>query len=383
MQNKLVLIRNIMPHNILHHKKLLKSIHPSRILIPLLIGFGIVAFLFFKDYQPGTFRLLDFSYWSVIFLFLAFLCMLGRDLGYIIRLRVLSDKKLSWMQCFRIIMLWEFTSAVTPSAVGGTSIAVLFLYKENISLGRSTSIVLATSFLDEIYFVIMFPLLLLLVSPSILFGEGYTNNIEGIAWINELFWIALIGYSVKFLYVGIISYALFINPRSFKWVLLKVFKLPFLRRWRPKANDVGNEIVTSSYELKSKSFHFWLKAFGATFISWSARYFVINAIFLAFFIVPDHFLLFARQLVMWIMMLVSPTPGGSGFAEFVFTRYLSEFIPLTGKDLAAIAIGLAFLWRLASYYPYLLVGSLILPGWIRSKFGHHKHETSAENKENQ
>ena len=47
---------------------------------------------------------------------------------------------------------------------------------------------------------------------------------------------------------------------------------------------------------------------------------------------------------MWIMMLVSPTPGGSGFAEFVFSKYLGEFLPSAG-----VAIAMAILWRLISY----------------------------------
>jgi len=53
-------------------------------------------------------------------------------------------------------------------------------------------------------------------------------------------------------------------------------------------------------------------------------------------------LLFARQLAMWIMMLVSPTPGGSGFAEFIFTRYLGGFIPVNASAIIPIAIALAF-----------------------------------------
>lgn len=71
-------------------------------------------------------------------------------------------------------------------------------------------------------------------------------------------------------------------------------------------------------------FSFWLKTFGATFFSWTARYWVVNAILVAFWFGrydwAQHFLIFARQLVMWIMMLVSPTPGGSGFAEFVLLQ---------------------------------------------------------------
>jgi uncharacterized membrane protein YbhN (UPF0104 family) len=78
----------------------------------------------------------------------------------------------------------------------------------------------------------------------------------------------------------------------------------------------------------------------------------------------DHFLLFAKQLVMWIMMLVSPTPGGSGFSEYVFSEYLNDFMP----QVAGLAILTAFVWRLFTYYPYLIVGVIIGPKWIRDKF---------------
>ena len=64
------------------------------------------------------------------------------------------------------------------------------------------------------------------------------------------------------------------------------------------------------------------------------------------------------------MMLLMPSPGGSGFAEFIFNEFLGEFIPYAG-----FAIAIAFLWRLATYYPYLILGAIILPRWIQNKFG--------------
>ncbi|MFP4060339.1 MAG: UPF0104 family protein, partial [Bacteroidales bacterium] len=94
------------------------------------------------------------------------------------------------------------------------------------------------------------------------------------------------------------------------------------------------------------------------------------------FVVSDHFLIFARQLVMWIIMLVSPTPGGSGFAEFVFSRYLGEFIPASPVTSGAIIVAMAFMWRIISYYPYLLMGVIILPRWLQFHFGQ-------KNKQNQ
>jgi uncharacterized membrane protein YbhN (UPF0104 family) len=72
---------------------------------------------------------------------------------------------------------------------------------------------------------------------------------------------------------------------------------------------------------------------------------------------------------MWIMQLIAPTPGGSGFAEYIFTRYLGDLIPMNDIAMAgSVAIALAFIWRLVSYYPYLILGALIVPKWISDKF---------------
>jgi uncharacterized protein (TIRG00374 family) len=62
---------------------------------------------------------------------------------------------------------------------------------------------------------------------------------------------------------------------------------------------------------------------------------------------------------MWVILLISPTPGGTGVAEFFFPVFLGEFI---GQGLST---PLAILWRLISYYPYIFIGVLVLPVWIR------------------
>jgi uncharacterized protein (TIRG00374 family) len=59
-------------------------------------------------------------------------------------------------------------------------------------------------------------------------------------------------------------------------------------------------------------------------------------------------------------MLVSPTPGGSGVAEFAFGELLVSFSQSTFL-LAALAI----LWRLISYFPYLFIGAFLLPRWLK------------------
>ncbi|MCC8087831.1 MAG: flippase-like domain-containing protein [Rikenellaceae bacterium] len=341
------------------------KIKTSNAIYPILIGLAVVGYMFYKDFNPEVFSVMDFSFKVLGWLFAAFLFMFFRDFGYIIRLRILSNKQLSWIKAFRIIMLWEFTSAITPSAVGGTSIAIVYVHKEGISVGRSSAIVMLTSFFDELYFIFMFPLLLFTVGQSNLFDLNSTTEHT---FALGLMSIALIGYGLKFIYTAILSYGLFINPRGLKWMLLKIFKLPFLRRWHRSINNIGTDIILSSRELKQHGFGFWVKSVLATFLSWSSRHLVANAIILAFFGYGDQVLLFARQLVMWIMMLIIPTPGGSGFAEYIFTVFCGDLIPVTPDLQNAAATLTAVVWRLVTYYPYLIIGVVIFPRWVNAHF---------------
>ena len=336
----------------------LKDIKASKVILPTLIGLGVVVFLFFREFDPDVFGKLTFSWASVLWLFIAFLCMVGRDLGYMIRIRVLSDWELNWLQAFRIIMIWEFTSAVTPGSVGGTSIATLFVHKEGINVGRSSAIVMVTSLLDEIYFVLMFPLLILLVGTGVLFAIP-----DSPGWTHGLMMVALVGYSIKLVWVLALGYGVFFNPRGLSRLIYRIFHIPGLRRWKRGAGKAALDIIVAAKEMKTKNAKYWLKALLSTFLSWTSRYWVVNFMLLAFFAVSDHFLLFARQLVMSIILLVSPTPGGSGVAEFTFDIFLGEFIPIAG-----LAIALAFLWRLISYYPYLIIGAMMVPKWVNDKF---------------
>jgi uncharacterized membrane protein YbhN (UPF0104 family) len=341
-----------------------KPIRARKIIYPALIGAIVVGYMLYKDFDPRAFELVSFARGTLFWLLAAFSCMVARDAAYIVRVRWLSGNRLNWRQAFRVIMLWEFTSAVTPSAVGGTSLAILFVHKEGIGVGKSSAIVMAAAFLDELYFALMFPLIMLVVSRSELFDIPGAS--EGAA--RGLFAFAVVGYGLKLAFLVVLAYGLFRNPRGLKYLLVQLFRWRALRKWRRDANEVGYDLIRNSVELKSKPAGFWIKTFAATFCSWTARYWVVNALLVAFFLDhydwARHFLLFARQLVMWLIMLVAPTPGGSGFAEYLFTEYLSGFFPAAG-----VAVVMALSWRLVSYYPYLIIGAWIVPRWLARNFG--------------
>jgi len=348
------------------HYDLVSKLKPGKIILPVLIGLAVIGWLISKDLNAEVLSKLIFSWKTAFWLLIAWVCMLCRDLGYIIRIRILSDKHLTWRQAFRVIMLWEFTSAVTPSTVGGTAVAVVFLHKEGMTVGKSTAVVLATSFLDELYFVIMLPILLLLVGKSALFITSLQGT--GLSFLNQLTMFTAIGYFVILLWVILVCYGLFFNPQGISKLIVQIFSFPLIKRWKESAIRAGNDIIESSYELKKKPLTFWVKAGAATILSWTARYWVVNAILVAFFSISNHFLIFARQLVTWIMMIISPSPGGSGFAELILGRYISDQIPVDPSIAGSIALAIAIIWRLISYYPYLIIGALLLPSWIDRKF---------------
>jgi uncharacterized protein (TIRG00374 family) len=206
----------------------------------------------------------------------------------------------------------------------------------------------------------------LIVGSTELFSTSLQGT--GIAFLNELVLITTIGYAVILAWVLLVGYGLFFNPEGIRKLIIAIFRLPLIRRWHDSAVKAGDDIVSTSHELKSRSFSFWLKAVTATFLSWTSRYWVVNAILMAFFAMGDHFLIFARQLVTWIMMIISPTPGGSGFAELIMSRYIADLIPADPAYVGSFALAMAIIWRIISYYPYLVIGALLIPSWIARKF---------------
>lgn len=329
----------------------------QRVIIPVILGLGVFLFLEFRDFDPKPYYNINWTFYSYVFVFIAILMMVTRDVAYMYRIRLLTDKQLSWRHSFDVIMLWEFASSVTPSVVGGSAAALYIVSKEGISPGRSTAIVMITALLDELFYITTVPVVILIAGTSKLFTSDEIPFFFDTKLGVQAAFIA--GYIFIVILTSIIIYGVFIRPRGFKWILLQVFRLKFLRKWCHDAARTGDDIITTSREMRGKPFIFWFRAYLATFISWSGRFWVVNFLILSLTPVGNHFLIWARQLVMWVIMLISPTPGSSGVAEIMFPSFFGDFIPL---GLAAVV---ALTWRMLSYYPYIIIGAIVLPNWIR------------------
>ena len=139
----------------------------------------------------------------------------------------------------QLIVIWEFSTAVSPTSVGGSAVAFFLLAKEKLP-GAKT--------------IIFF-------------------------------------------------YGLFINPRAIKRLLLFVSRFPLLKRFREELRSTAFDVVTSAVKIKEKPLSFHIKAFIATAGAWTVRFLAINCLILAFVsgISPeifDHFIILSRGMAM-------------------------------------------------------------------------------------
>jgi len=146
----------------------LKSIRISRIILPILIGVVVVIYLLFKQFDPAKFAEINWSSHALFWIGLSFLLLVVRHIAYAARLRILSEGAFSWTKCIELIFIWEFSSAVSPTSVGGSAVALFVLAQEKLAGARVAAIVLYSAVLDTIFFVGTLPFLLLLFGPEII-----------------------------------------------------------------------------------------------------------------------------------------------------------------------------------------------------------------------
>ncbi|MDD5034729.1 MAG: lysylphosphatidylglycerol synthase transmembrane domain-containing protein [Methylococcaceae bacterium] len=358
----------------------LRQFSPSRVLLPVLLGLGFVVYAMHHELVKNgltlgeLFERMEWNLQSLLWLSLGGLMMVLREFGYMWQLRILSDGKLGWWVSFEIVMLWNFFASVSPSMVGGAAVAVFMLTKEGISLGRGAAIIFTSLFFDQTFFIGIPMMVSLIIPQKDIFAplELIPSDVLGTG-VYGAFWTA---WGAIGAYVAFLIAALFVAPGWINWWLTRFFLLSALHRWRGRGLHMANELMIASRDLRGRSVGWWLKAWLATSVAWIGRYLVLNCVLAAFSERPmglfDHILAAGRQAVLWIIMTVSPTPGSAGVAELGFTWLFRDLVP------AGSALSLALIWRLISYYPYLILGIPIMSWWIRRVYGRDEREVLAD-----
>lgn len=337
-----------------------QAMRSSRIIVPILLGVAVVAYLFWRQFDPQEFARIDWTARLGWWLLVAVALAVVRHVAYALRLKVLTHGEFTFGQCVQLVFFWEFASAVSPTSVGGSAVAFFILNREKLSMAKATAVVLYTVVLDSLFLLLTLPVFYLMIGPGIM-RPGATTFAETGAW--GVYFV--VAYIAMLAYSGLFFYGIFVGPQRVKRFLGAVTSWQLLRRFRRGAITLGNEFVIASETLRREHLWFHLEAFGYTAAAWAPRFLLLSAIIIAF--VPElpldaftQFELYARLKTMFFVIAFSPTPGGAGLIELLFGGFLSDYV-----HSGTLSTVIATVWRALSYYVYLFAGALLIPGWLR------------------
>ena len=381
----------------------LNQISPLRIGLAAMIGLAVVVYMFISEFDAEQFKLISWTTHVFTWIGVAAFFMCFRHFCYMTRLRIITDGFFSWRKCFELVMMWEFSSAVTPTSVGGAAVAMFAIAQEKLSAGKTAMIVLYTVVVDTFSFLSALLIFFFVFGPIMIQPESDTiSHLLGESQWGVAF---LFAYCLMMCYGGAFFYGVLINAKGLQNLLLFICKLPFLKRFREKAIQITEDMDLASKELRTKSWKFHLGTYLSTMSAWASRFMVLNCLIVAFVAYsPDpeiqgHYsafmegqmnlgtfwqqvFIYARQQAMYVIMAVMPSPGGAGVAEYAFKTFHFDYVPTeeTGITLAGtLMVIMATLWRSFTYYVYLLVGAIVVPNWVNKIIQRNKEEAMAVN----
>jgi len=331
-----------------------------RLWIPILLGAGVLWYLLEKQMDWEHLQKIDFSKHFYFFLSIACILVIVRHIAFSYRLQILLDKALSFKRCILLMILWEFSAAVAPTSVGGTAIALFLLTKEKLSSGKIAVSMIAKVILDGIFFVGSVVLLF------IFFGCNFLRpELSGYAALSSWSLILLVTLLIISAYNILLYLGIFYNPSRVKKFLFGVASFRYLSRFKSNIENIGEEIEISAIPIRNMPIKRKISLLCYTWIAWVARFATLVAI-IACFIDPlpwglhDVVLLTGRSESLWLTTALSPTPGSTGVVDLAFTGFFSDYLN------PSVAILVIVIWRLLTYYIYLIFGAVALPFWSRS-----------------
>ncbi|MBK8557331.1 MAG: flippase-like domain-containing protein [Lewinellaceae bacterium] len=342
-------------------RKILDSMRLSRIILPVTLGLGAVGFLFYKQFDIEQFRKIDWTGRAFLWIGLAFLLLLARHFFIALRLRAITRKVFSWKKYLELIVLWEFSAALTPTSKGGPLVMMFVLTQERLAAGRTAAAVFYAMVCDSGFFVLTLPILMAFYGPSMLYPG--MSSFSDVRLASGTFFVT---YGIMAAYWLVLVFFLFFQPQVASKGLHWLATRRILKRWSAKIDRLGREFTLAATEIREQNWRYHLSIIGATIAVWTSKFIMINCLIIA--IVPStpvdggtQAFIYARMVSMFIIMAFSPTPGGAGIAEVAMVGFISDYVP------KGIGLIVALLWRGMAYYGYLLVGAFVVPNWITHK----------------
>ncbi len=259
---------------------------------------------------------------------------------------LLQGFKVPFFRMFRIVLIGNYYSSITPAATGGQPMQIYYFKKSGIPIGISTSILAVRFF--------MFQLGLIIVSSVLWFSNKDFVSTQ----LGGHMWILYMGYFFNGITVLAVL-LLAINSRLVRFLVYGAIRILEKIHLVKKNTSIVNKIDTaidnfdkSVRMIRNDPLQLLLQ-FLLTCIQFMCIFALTNAIYIALGL-PSNTTTNIEILTMSALLFVAasyaPLPGASGAQEGGFALFFKNLFP--GSKLFSALL----LWRFASYYTTLLLG---------------------------
>ena len=105
-------------------QSILRNTSVGKLLVPVFLGIGAVIYLMSKQLDFDELSKIKWDMVTLWWLIVAVGCYVLRHVFYTFRLMDLSDGFFSFKKSLQLITIWEFSSAASPTSVGGAGVAL-------------------------------------------------------------------------------------------------------------------------------------------------------------------------------------------------------------------------------------------------------------------
>lgn len=328
------------------------------LILPLALGLGVLGIIAWFTWDEGAFShfINAVNPWIM-------LGAVGATLARVVfggwRISFVSRHSLGFKTGIRCQLMWDFASNISPSVVGGAPLTAYYISRESrvtsmetkasrkgpIAIGDASAVMTYVMLLDQVWFA--------LSVPVILVASLYMDVIPAAAGTVGL-WTAMIYFVGLMAYAGIFAYATLFHPELLSRIAAKLFKLPFLRRFRDRVLKEMEQFGVRAAVLRKQKKDFFLRGFFLTSGTWLARYSLAVLVIWSFVPDVDTLLLTMRSIAQTISSLIMPTPGGAGGIEGLYALFFGDLLPS-----AALIVPSLLTWRILGYYIFLVMGVTI------------------------
>lgn len=261
------------------------------------------------------------------------------------RLHFVSRGRLTLMEGTRGQLAIDFFSNITPSAIGGSPLATLYIAKDRgIRVGEATAFMLFSALLDQLWFA--FSISVVLATSTVVDVIPPSIGDVGL-WAFVAVFVGMLAWATLF------AYATLFRPSLLERLASRIFSFRYLSRFHDRVMEEMHAFTQRAHALRTQPPAFYLKGFVLTSGVWIGRFALVVFIIWSVFPTFDKLLVFLRTIAMTMSSLVLPTPGGSGGLEGLYALFIGPLIP------EALVAPTLLAWRVLGYYIFLALGAYL------------------------